>query len=125
MDFVQGPLGQPFTKPTSMLTGRLMDFARELYKQYQPGWKPTEWLGGREKGSKGWKTSKAKAYPPRLCRVIAECHLRHAQSLQEEGHEPDPNLLAEAIAALSPGFDPYLCGAQGTEMAGDYWRNAG
>ena len=125
VDFVQGPLGQPFTKPTSMLTGRLMDFARDLYKQYQPGWKPTEWLGGREKGNKGWKTSKAKAYPPRLCQVIAESHLRHARSLQEEGHEPDPELLAEAIAALSPGFDPYLCGAQGTEMAGDYWRSVG
>ena len=122
VDFVQGPLGQPFTKPTSILTGRLMDFAQELFKQYQPGWRPTEWLGGRESGGGGWKTAKAKAYPPRMCQVIAETHLRHAESMTEEGHEPDPEMLEQALLALSPGFDPYLWDAKGTEMTNDYWR---
>jgi len=53
VDFVQGPLGQPFAKPTSMLTGRLMDFAQELFKQYQPGWRPTS----------GWEEEKARPTP--------------------------------------------------------------
>ena len=53
VDFVQGPLGQPFAKPTSMLTGRLMDFAQELFKQYQPGWRPTS----------GWEEEKARPAP--------------------------------------------------------------
>ena len=99
-----------------------MDFAQELFKQYQPGWRPTEWLGGRESGGGGWKTAKAKAYPPRMCQVIAETHLRHAESMTEEGHEPDPEMLEQALLALSPGFDPYLWDAKGTEMTNDYWR---
>ena len=74
-----------------------------------------EWLGGRE----------SEAYPPRVCQVIAETHLRHASSLQEDGHEADPALLAQAVAALSPGYDPYLCDAKGTMMTNDYWKQIG
>ena len=125
VDFIQGPLGQPFTKPTSLLIGRLENFASELFNHYQPGWKPTEWLGGRESNKKGWRTAKAKAYPPLMCKVIAEAHLRHAQSLKEEGFEEDPELLHQALKALTTGFDPYMVGAKGTEMTGDYWRNVG
>jgi hypothetical protein len=29
------------------------------------------------------------------------------------------------VAALSPGYDPYLCDAKGTMMTNDYWKQIG
>lgn len=46
--FLQGPLGQTFAKPTTMLAGRLPWLASMLFAHYSKGWKATEVLGGRE-----------------------------------------------------------------------------
>ena len=124
IDFIQGPLGQPFTKPTSMLVGRLEHFAWRLYSHYQPNWRPSEWLGGKEKGGRAWRTAKAKAYPPAMCKVIAEAHLEFASQLGTEGFEQEPEELAEAVKALNPGFDPYLKAAKGATMTSDYWATS-
>ena len=121
VDFIQGPLGQPFTKPRSMLVGRMNNFAHVLFRHHQSNWKPTEWLGGKEKGSRSWRTAKAKAYLPLLCKVIAEMRLAHAASLKEDGEESLPEKLQQALQALDSGFDPYMPSAKGTKMAGDYW----
>ena len=121
VDFLQGPLGQPFAKPTSLLTGRLPDLPRHLFALYQPNWVPTERLGGKSQDGKSWKTSKAKAYPPRMCQALAFSHLRHAQAVSCEGSEEDPAGLDEVLRALAAGFDPYLEDARGTTMGHDYW----
>jgi len=108
VDFLQGPLGQPFAKPTSIIAGRLPDLPQQLFALYQPHWRPTERLGGRNSDGKTWKTSRAKAYPPRLCQALAMSHLQHAAALQCEGFEEDPAGLDVVVEALAKGFDPYI-----------------
>jgi hypothetical protein len=39
--FLQGPLGQTFAKPTTMLAGRLPWLASMLFAHYSKGWKAT------------------------------------------------------------------------------------
>ena len=118
---IQGPLGQPFTKPTSILAGRLSTLPGTIYGLYQPRWRPTEWVGGRDSSGKAWRTSKAKQYPPKLCQAIAMAHLAQAASLHCEGEEPDPCGLSEVLQSLAQPFDGYLHEALGTEMGQDYW----
>ena len=120
VDFIQGPLGQPFTKPTSMLVGRLENFALRLFSHYQPHWRPSEWLGGKDEDGRAWRTAKAKAYPPMMCKVIAEAHLDYSRGVGTDGFEPEPEEMEEAIQALCPGFDPYMETAKGTKMTSDY-----
>ena len=44
--FLQGPLGRPFHKPTSILAARLPGLAQYIFSQYDLSWKPTErWEG--------------------------------------------------------------------------------
>ena len=76
--FLQGPPGQKFPKPTSLLAARLPGLAKSLYSHYDLRWKATEWLGG--KAGKEWKTARAKAYPERLCKVLAFCRIDHANT---------------------------------------------
>lgn len=121
VDFLQGPLGQPFAKPTSILAGRLPDLPQKLFALYQPHWRPTERFGGRNSDGKTWKTSKAKAYPPRLCQALAMSHLQHAAAIQCEGYEEDPAGLDVVVKTLAGDFDPYMDDAQGTTMGNDYW----
>ena len=59
VDFLQGPLGQPFAKPTSILAGRVPALPGIIYGLYQPRWKPTERLGGKESNGTAWRTAKA------------------------------------------------------------------
>ena len=124
VDFLQGPLGQPFPKPTSMLTGRLEKFATLLFDHYQPNWRPTDRLGGREKDSKQWKTAKAKAYPPLLCKAVVEAHLHFAETITCDHEEPEPEGLREALQALAQPFDPYSMDNKGAVMGADYWGRA-
>ena len=121
VDFIQGPLGQPFTKPTSILAGRLSSLPGTIYGLYQPRWRPTEWLGGRDSSGKAWRTSKAKQYPPKLCQAIAMAHLAQAASLHCEGEESDPCGLLDVLQSLAQPFDGYMQEALGTEMGQDYW----
>ena len=60
-DFLQGPLGKPFPKPTSLLAGRLPDLPHHLHALYQPRWWATERLGGRNRDGKGWRMAHVKS----------------------------------------------------------------
>ena len=80
-------------------------------------WKPTEWLGGKSNGV--WRTSKAKVYPEKLCKVLALSHDKHAVQLQCEGTEDIPDHLSPVIKALTAIHDPYDETATGTTMQYD------
>ena len=116
--FLQGPLGQRFAKPTTMLIGRMPTFAQMVFAQYERGWRATEILSGRE--GKGWKTSKAKAYPTKLCMVIASSHLQHYASLAFDGEEKEPEEMQELLSKLAQVHDPYNLNAVGITMKADY-----
>ena len=113
--FLQGPLGRPFAKPTRMLTGRLPGLAAQFYTAYNPRWRPTVVLGGKE--GKTWRTSAAKIYPTEMCRVIAEAFSRFAATVTTHGTEPFPDEAREACEVLSK-WDPYQAGSHG--MQADY-----
>ena len=120
---LQGLLGQPFTKPTFLLTGRLPHLPLALYSQYDPKWRPTMVLGGKDSSERFWKTSHAKAYPPKLCKIMAEQFLWFASTIQEEGVSAAPEGLGEALARLCC-WDPYTMDDSMNQMKGDYDRNA-
>ena len=118
---LQGPLGQPFAKPTCLLTARLEGLGAALYAGYDKSWRPTMQLGGRDSDGRTWKTSQAKAYPPKMCKIIVEEHVRFAEAQEGEGIEEEPIGLAERLRILSHAFDPYKQDAQGTTMCADYF----
>ena len=89
-----------------------------LYAGYNRSWKPTMKLGGKHAGR--WKTEQAKAYPAKLCQIIAQQHISHAAMLKGEGHTDDPPDLQEALAALTFSYDPYMGTGKGTTMRADY-----
>ena len=55
--------------------------------------------------------------------IAFEGHCRdpHDAILNEDGMDPLPEALHEAVRALDAGFDPYLRSAKGTRMTSDYW----
>ena len=77
--FLQGPLGQCFPKPTTLLAARLPGLAEQLFSEYDLTWRAMEWLGG--KTGNVWRTAKAKVYPMKLCKVLAAAHMQHASTL--------------------------------------------
>lgn len=82
--------------------------ARRIFQAYDPQWRATAWLGGRD-SSGAWKTMQAKAYPSELCqcRVMAESYVDFFASTTEEGYDPLPDGASFILAALSE-WDPYL-----------------
>ena len=104
IQFLQGPLGQPFSKPTKLLIGRLPLLQRHLYAAYDVGWRSTVTLGGLD--SDGWKTAAAKSYPSKLCEVLARSYLWYAERVPTSGHEDHPPQLAMAKEVLC-NWDPY------------------
>ena len=106
--FLQGPLGRCFSKPTRFLTGHLPGFAQSIYSQYDPKWRPTEWLGGQDASGR-WRTAQGKEYPPKLCRIIADNYIQHKLRIDTSGEEQTPVTLQHAIQALSQLWDPYGC----------------
>ena len=106
MTFLQGPLGREFSKPTTMLIGRLEDLPKAVYQAYQPGWKPTTTLGGKAADG-SWRTAAAKQYPEVLCREMARAYIRYPNQIQTEGEESDPPQLEEALKVLTFSWDPY------------------
>ena len=103
IQFLQGPLGQPFSKPTKLLIGRLPLLQRHLYAAYDVGWRSTVTLGGLD--SDGWKTAAAKSYPSKLCEVLARSYLWYADRVPTSGQEDDPPQLAMAKEVLC-NWDP-------------------
>ena len=115
--FIQGPLGQPFYKPTRLLIARLPWLPDSLFSAYDPQWVPTEWLGGKVDNQ--WRTSAAKAYPPRLSQVIASAFVRYAEQASCEGTEDEPSWLSDALEEMG-SWDPFLDNPEGMTMASDY-----
>ena len=106
LTFLQGPLGRPFCKPTTLLQGRLPGLAAKLYSSYQRGWKPTQTLGGRQ--GRQWKTAEAKVYPVEMCRILSQSYIAFAESVSCEDDIQIPAGTCDAIHALSKKWDPYL-----------------
>lgn len=117
LQFMQGPLGRPFAKPTRLLHGRLPELPAELFSAYAPGWYPSRVLIGRHNGQ--WATTAAKEYPPRLCRVIASQLTQHAQRHSFVDQEEDPPHFAAMVEALGRTWDIYLHDDHGV-MLNDY-----
>ena len=88
-----------------------------LFQSYDPSWVPTEWLGGKVDNQ--WRTSAAKAYPPRLSQVIAAAFDRYAEQVRCEGHEEEPLWLQEALDEMG-SWDPFLENPEGNTMTSDY-----
>eukprot|EP00438_Fugacium_kawagutii_P017131 Skav204405 [mRNA] locus=scaffold4169:218344:224337:+ [translate_table: standard] len=116
--FLQGPLGREFAKPTVLLHGRLPWLPTLLFNAYLPGWRPTRVLVGR-RGDR-WATHEAKAYPGRLCRILAESYLRFGAAVSRTGDGVDPPDMAKVTAVLGAMWDPYLMDTVCTEMRADY-----
>ena len=122
LTMLQGPLGQPFPKPTCLLYGRLSQLPAKIYSFYDRSWRPKTFLGGRDES--GWKTAAAKAYPARLCQALAESYIEFAQGAKFESNVPVSAEAEQAILHLTGHWDPYMPDAKGGTMAADYHRSA-
>lgn len=114
--FLQGPLGQCFPKPTTLLAARLPGLAEQLFSEYDFTWRAMEWLGG--KTGNVWRTAKAKVYPMKLCKVLAAAHMQHASTLCLEGFEPLPPHLHAVLDHLTQIHDPFDVEAGGMQRVG-------
>jgi len=119
---LQGPLGRPFAKPTNLLAARLERLGEAMYKGYDKNWKPTMTLGGKD--GHHWRTAQAKAYPPAMCRILAEQHMSFAACQTSDGVSMEPEGLQEVLEILTNTYDPYLQCAKGTTMCSDYYCKA-
>ena len=116
ISFLQGPLGRPYPKPTRLLVARMPFLRRRILEAYRPGWKATEFLGG--KSGNQWRTAAAKVYPTELSRVLSHAFIEYASQLQFSGGEEIPNEVTDAIQALT-AWDPYIA-SQTSRMQADY-----
>ena len=119
---LQGPLGRPYAKPTNLLAARLERLGEAIYEGYDKSWRPTMTLGGKE--GQCWRTSQAKAYPPAMCRILAEQHISFAACQISEGVTMEPEGIQEALEILTNTYDPYMPCAKGTMMCSDYFYKA-
>lgn len=117
--FLQGPLGQPVSKPTCLLCARLPRAAWRIFSGYQRGWKPSYTLGGRDETGKAWKTAQAKVYPTLLCQAIAAMLVEYDDRCRVTVPTAAPPDLAEAVSALTT-WDPYSVDTLGGKMKADY-----
>ena len=120
--FIQGPLGQPFTKPTTFVCGRLPGMAQALYSAYDQNWVATQKLGGWNGDTRQWNTARAKAYPERLCWVLAQQFQHHNAMLTTEGFQEEPEGLTAALEILAAPWDAYDENTW-SKMAGDFHRD--
>ena len=125
VNFIQGPLGVPFYKPTIIIQGRLPHLAMAIYGAYNSTWRCTEILGGLQDGNQDWKTGKAKAYPSALCCILAQQTAWYARTVSRKGwtNEPDDPRAKEIIEALTQPWDAYSedCGSG---MLNDFQKDA-
>ena len=107
--FIQGPLGVPFFKPTVIIQGRLPHLAMAIYGAYDLSWRCTEVLGGLQEDTLGWRTSKAKAYPSTLCKILAQQTAWYASTVSRSGWADESTYpqAKEIIAALTKPWDAY------------------
>eukprot|EP00438_Fugacium_kawagutii_P002072 Skav230756 [mRNA] locus=scaffold4515:57438:59318:+ [translate_table: standard] len=115
--FLQGPLGRPFSKPTTFLCARMRHFAHRVYAAYQPHWRPSQILAGR--CGDGWATTAAKEYPSRLCEIIADEFADYASAVCMDKPEEIPASLTSILHTLGQPWDPYL-DSEMTKMLSDF-----
>ena len=106
--FLQGPLGVPYSKPTSILQARLPHLAPALYSAYDPAWKCTEVLGGFCNEQKTWRTNRAKVYPPLLCQILAQQTAWFSRNVKRLGQHVQVTDDDGFLEALAQPWDPYL-----------------
>ena len=117
--FLQGPLGVPYAKPTRLLHLRLPHLPKAIYSAYDPGWRCSEVLGGQDTDG-SWKTTKAKAYPDRMNRVLSEVYLTFLDSCPRQDYVAEPPQLQAALKALTGFWDPYVDSTRGAVMTRDF-----
>lgn len=117
--FLQGPLGVPYAKPTRLLHLRLPHLPQAIFSAYDPGWRRSETLGGQDTDG-SWKTTKAKAYPDKMNRVLSEVYLKFVESSLRLDYVAEPPQLQAALAALTGFWDPYVDSTRGAVMARDF-----
>ena len=114
--FLQGPLGKPYCKPTTFVIGRMKGLPQSIYRAYRPGWKASVTLGGKDESGR-WRTAEAKQYPSKLCQLVAEAFAQHVATAPQDGDEEDPDGLEDALFKLAWSWDPYM---ESQEMKSDF-----
>ena len=120
LTFLQGPLGTAYPKPTSMLHGRLPGFASAIFGAYDTSWRYTELLGGKTDDGKGWRTSKAKTYPTRLCEILATQCAWYSQNVVRKGIAEEIDGLQGILETLAAPWDPYSQDQSMEQMLHDF-----
>ena len=120
--FCQGPLGVPYYKPTTLLVGKLPHLAAAIFTGYDPHWRCSEKLGGKS-SSGAWKTTKAKAYPPRLCKILADQFAWYANEVSRDEQIGTVEHLDDLEALMRP-WAPFLDTSEQTTMLQDYQPDA-
>lgn len=122
--FCQSFLGQYSLKPTTFLLVRLECLVGFL-KGASTFRGPFTELGGVDTSTGEWKTARAKAFPPALCKAIAKAVLYFSGSVKTRS-EGSAGLLNECQnwpSAMSGPYDPYAATDAGLVMGPDFWRS--
>ena len=120
--FNQGPLGQVSVKPTTFLCIRLYEDIKRFVIAGSTYDGPFTPLGGLCADGKGWRTSSAKAFPPRLCEAIAQSVIAFG------GRTKGPKAAASRLDLLDLPLvmtAPFVAldGCTGAQMGPDFWHD--
>ena len=118
--FNQGPLGQVSVKPTTFLCIRIFEDVKKFVMAGSTSEGPFTTLGGLQEDGKGWRTAKAKTFPPRLCEAIARSVIAFSSraALGSKTHDFDVNGLPMVMTAPFEALD----GCTGAQMGPDFWH---
>ena len=121
--FCQGFLGQYSLEPTTFLLVRLECLVGFLKRASTYSGPFTE-LGGVDASTGEWKTARAKAFPPALCKSIAQAVLYFSGSVQtrSEGSMCLDLDRQNWPSAMTGPYDPYATTDAGLVMGPDFWR---
>lgn len=122
--FSQGFLGQYSLKPTTFLLVRLECLVGYI-KSGSTFRGPFSELGGVCPLTGEWKPARAKAFPPALCKAIAQAVLYFSETVkvQSEGSADLIDDRQHWPSAMSGPFDPYAETDAGLIMGPDFWRS--
>ena len=118
--FNQGPLGQVSVKPTTFLCMRTYEDVKKFVLAGSTYDGPFTTLGGLQEDGKGWRTAKAKTFPPRLCEAIARSVI--AFSGRAVPGSKDPNFDVTGLPTVMTAPFEALDGCTGAQMGPDFWH---